>query len=124
MFEILCIFPSFQFSDLNKGSFINIFKGEGVGTSNFTTTTGHFFHYIESVFLVHHYYDIRTSKSVFLVDHYIKIDKDHNVKVVEHYYKNQNVKKNEKNIESLSFVWFSKLFYLWRKYLWRFGVNK
>ncbi len=29
-------------------------------------------HYIESVFLVHHYYNIRTSKSIFLVDHYIE----------------------------------------------------
>ncbi len=36
--------------------FSKIFKlallGEGVGTSNFTTTTGHFFQNIESVFLV------------------------------------------------------------------------
>jgi hypothetical protein len=29
---------------------------------------------IESVYLVHHYYDIRTSKSVFLVHHNIEID--------------------------------------------------
>ncbi len=66
-----------------------------VGTSNFiTTTTGHFIHYIETVFLVHHYY------------------------------KNKNVEKNEKNIESLSFVWFLNFDYLWRKYLWRFGVKK
>ena len=42
-------------------------------------------------------------------------------KRVDHYYKNQNVEKNEKNIESLSFVWFSNLNYLWRKYLWHFG---
>jgi len=40
-------------------------KWEGVGTSNFTTTTGHFFHYIESGFLVDHYYDITTSKMAF-----------------------------------------------------------
>ncbi len=45
--------------------------------SNFTTTTGHFFHYIKNVFLVNHYYDIRTLKSFFLVHHNIEIDKDH-----------------------------------------------
>ncbi len=38
---------------------------EGVGTSNFTTTTGHFFHYIENGFLVDHYYVITTSKMAF-----------------------------------------------------------
>jgi hypothetical protein len=32
-------------------------KGEGVGTSNFRTTTGHFFQNVEIVFLVYHYYD-------------------------------------------------------------------
>jgi len=32
-------------------------RGEGVGMLNFTTTTGNFFHYIESGFLVDHYYD-------------------------------------------------------------------
>ncbi len=75
---------------------------------NFTTTTGHFFQNIASVFLVHHYYDIRTSKSVFLVDQNIKIDKDQNIKNdKDHYFKNQNVEKNEKSIKSLSFVWFS-----------------
>ncbi len=66
-------------------------------------------HYIESVLLVHHYYNIRTLKSVFLV---------------HQYYKNQNVKKNEKNIQSLSFVWFSNFDYLWCKYLRRFAINK
>ena len=40
---------------------------EGVGTSNFTTMTGHFFHYIRSVFLVHHYYYNQNIKSVILV---------------------------------------------------------
>jgi hypothetical protein len=40
-------------------------KQEGVGTSNFTTTTGHFFHYIKSPFLVDHYYDITTLKVPF-----------------------------------------------------------
>ena len=40
--------------------------------------------------------------------------------LVDHYYENQNVEKNEKNVESLSFVKFLKLFYLWRKYLWHF----
>ena len=34
--------------------------------------------------------------------------------VVDHYYENQNVEKNEKNIESLIFVWFSHFNYLWR----------
>jgi len=37
-------------------------KREGVGTSNFTTTTGHFYQNIKSVFLVYHYYYIRTWK--------------------------------------------------------------
>ena len=49
---------------------LNETKREGVGTSNFTTTTGVFFHNVESPFLV---------------DHYIEIDKDH-------YYENHNVK--------------------------------
>jgi hypothetical protein len=53
---------------------------EVVGTSNFTTTTGHFFHYIENGFLV---------------DHYIEIDKDH-------YYENHNVKKNVKRTSKVS----------------------
>ncbi len=45
--------------------------------------------------------------------------------LVHHYYENQNVEKNvKKNIESLSFVWFSHFDYLWRKYLWRFGKKK
>ena len=51
----------------------------------------------------------------FVNNHYIE-----SVFLVDHYYKNQNVKKNEKNVESLSFVKFLKLFYLWRKYLWHF----
>ena len=38
---------------------------EGVGTSNFRTTTGLKFQNIEGVFLVHHYYYIRTSKVSF-----------------------------------------------------------
>ena len=67
---------------------------EGVRTSNFRTTTGHFFQNVEIVFLVHHYYDITTSK----------LTKITTTKVVNHYYENQNVKKNEQNIESLSFV--------------------
>ncbi len=49
---------------------------------------------IESIFLVHHYYDITTSK----------LTKITTTKVVDHYYENQNIKKNEKNFESLSFV--------------------
>jgi hypothetical protein len=47
---------------------------------------------------------IRTSKVFFLIDQNVK---------------NQNVKKN---IESLICLIF-KFYYLWRKYLWRFGVN-
>ncbi len=47
---------------------------------NFTTTTGVFFHNVESPFLV---------------DHYIEIDKDH-------YYKNHNVKKNVKRTSKVS----------------------
>ena len=46
----------------------------------------------------------------------------HNIKngfLVNHY-----IEKNEKNIEKISFVWFSHFDYLWRKYLWHFGVNK
>ena len=66
--------------------FMWLFCGEGVGTSNFTTTSGVFFHNVENGFLV------------------------------DHYYENQNVEKNEKNVESLSFVKFLKLFYLWRKH--------
>ncbi len=62
--------------------------------SNFRTTTGHFFQNVEIVFLVHHYYIITTSK----------LTKITTTKVVDHYYENQNIKKNEKNIESLSFV--------------------
>jgi hypothetical protein len=38
---------------------------------------------------------------------------------VDHY-----IEKNEKNIEKISFVWISHFDYLWRKYLWHFGVNK
>ncbi len=38
---------------------------EGVGTSNFTTTTGVFFHNIKNGFLVDHNYDITTSKMAF-----------------------------------------------------------
>ena len=65
--------------------------GEKVTTTNFTTSKTK--KNIEK-FANHHYIE-----NGFLVDHYIEIDKDH-------YYKNQNVKKNEKNIESLCFVWF------------------
>jgi hypothetical protein len=75
---------------------VEMIIGEGVGTSNFKTTTGHFFQNVEIVFLVHHYYNITT----------LKLTKITTTKVFDHYYKNQNVKKNEKNIESLSFVLF------------------
>ncbi len=57
-----------------------IIWGEGVGTSNFTTTTGNFFQNVENGFWV---------------DHYIKIDKDH-------YYKNHNLKKNVKRTSKVS----------------------
>ncbi len=43
----------------------NSILGEGVGTSNFTIMTGHFFHYIKSPFLVDHYYNITKSKMAF-----------------------------------------------------------
>ncbi len=43
-----------------------VLKGEGVGTSNFRTTTGHFFQNVEMVFLV---------------DQNIEIQKDQNIKV-------------------------------------------
>jgi hypothetical protein len=43
----------------------NILKREGVGMSNFTTTTGHFFHNIKNGFVVDHYYNITTSKMAF-----------------------------------------------------------
>ncbi len=55
-------------------------EGEGVVSLKFTTTTGHFFHYI---------------KNGFLVDHYIEIDKDH-------YYENHNVEKNVKRTSKVS----------------------
>jgi len=38
---------------------------EGVGTLNFTTTTGNFFQNIENGFWVDHNYDITTSKMAF-----------------------------------------------------------
>ncbi len=44
-------------------------------------------------------------ESLFLVDHNYEIDQDQNIEIdKDHYYENQNVEKNEKNIESLSFV--------------------
>ena len=47
-----------------------MYDWEGVGTSNFTTTTGHFFHYIENGFLVDHYFYNQNIECPFLVDHY------------------------------------------------------
>ncbi len=76
----------------------------GVGTLNFTTTTGHFFHYIENGFLVDHYYNITTLKIAFQLITTQKLTNITTTKVVDHYYKNQNVKKNEKNIEKISSV--------------------
>ncbi len=73
---------------------------EGVATSNFTTITGYFFHYIKIVFLVHHYYYNQNIKSVFLVHHYYNknqtfgvfyftygVKKDHNVKNQKYFFK-------------------------------------
>jgi hypothetical protein len=80
--------------DCGLGKLIDTHKGEGVGTSNFRTTTGHFFQNVKIVFLVHHYFDITTSK----------LTKITTTKVVDHYSENHNVEKNEKIIESLSFV--------------------
>jgi hypothetical protein len=52
-------------------------------------------------------------------------------KRVDHYYKYHNVEKNEKNVKSLIFVWFSHFNYLWRILttygiwvLWTPGVKK
>jgi hypothetical protein len=42
-----------------------LFIREWVRMSNFTTMTGHFFHYIKSPFLVDHYNNITTSKVSF-----------------------------------------------------------
>ena len=83
-------------------------------TSNFTTTTGHFFQNIEIVFFVDDYI-----KNGFLVDHCIKIDKDH-------YYKNQNVKKNVKRTSKVSVLSDFHILttYGVSRYLWHFGVNK
>ncbi len=87
----------------------NIFLGERVRTTKIRTSK--FKKNIEK-FVNHHYIE-----SGFLVDHYIE---NQCVFLAHHYYKNQNVKKNEKNIKSLIFVWFLNFDYLWRKYQWRF----
>ncbi len=87
-------------------------QGEGVGTSKF--------HYYDRPFFSEHRKCLFSSslllhqniESPFLVDHNYEIDKIRTskltkittTKVVDHYYENQNVEKNEKNIESLSFV--------------------
>ncbi len=79
---------------------------EGVRTSNFTTTTGYFFHYI---------------KNGFLVDHYIENNCLFSSSLLQ---KSECWKECEKNIERLSFFWFLYFDYLWHKYLWRFGKTK
>ncbi len=93
-------FKTFFFS---KKHFL-LTQREGVGTSNFTTTTGHFFHYIENGFLVDHYYVITTSKMAFQLittttsllgqkkdfrhcDFTYGIKKDHNVKNQKYIFK-------------------------------------
>jgi hypothetical protein len=82
--------------------------GEGVGTSNFTTTTGDYFQNVENVFWVDHYYDITTSKMSFelittttsqcrkclLSWSLLRHHNVENVFLVHHYYENQNVEKN------------------------------
>ncbi len=72
--------------------------------SHFTTTTGDFFHNIENAFLVDHNYNITTSKIAFQFITTLNLTKITTMKVVNHYYENQNVEKNEKNIEKISFV--------------------
>ncbi len=53
---------SYKQSDLTMAFCKQIIWREGVGTSNFTTTTGDFFQNVENGFWVDHYYDIITSK--------------------------------------------------------------
>ena len=48
-----------------SSSLLLLLLWEGVRTSNFRTTTGHFFKNVEIVFLVHHYYNNQSVKSVF-----------------------------------------------------------
>jgi hypothetical protein len=77
-------------------------------------------HYIENGFLVDHYYYYNQNiENGFLVDHYIK---NHCLFSSSLLQKSERRKECEKNIESLSFVWFSHFDYL-SKYLWRFGKN-
>ena len=68
---------------------------------------------------------------VFLVDQNVEKQIITTSKRVDHYYENHNVEKNEKNVESLIFVWFSHFNYLWRILttygvwvLWTPGVKK
>jgi hypothetical protein len=73
-----------------------ILPGEGVGMSNFITTTGDFFQNVKNGFWVDHYYDITTSKMAFELittttkkdfrcsDFTYGVKKDHNVE-------NQNI---------------------------------
>ncbi len=64
--------------------------------------------------LQHHYIE-----NGFLVDHYIK---NHCLFSLSLLRKSESRKECEKNIESLSFVWFSHFNYLWRKYLWHYWL--
>ncbi len=110
---------NFHFGHLIKMIYKWLFR-EKVTTTNFTTSktkknikkfVNH--HYIESPFLVDHYYYNQNIENGFLADHYI----ENHFFLVHHYYENQNVEKNvKKNIENLSFVWFSHFDYLWHKY--------
>ena len=90
IFKFLLLFAAI-FGVSNGKFLIKCLYDQGVGMSNFTTMTGHFFHYIKSGFLVHHYIKNQCLFS-------------------SSYYKNQTIKKNEKNIESLSFVNFWSYF--------------
>ena len=77
---------------------------EKVRTTNFTTSK--FKKNVEKIAIDHYIEKIYNS------DQNVESEKDQNIesenittsKVVDHYYKNQNVEKNEKNVESLIFV--------------------
>jgi hypothetical protein len=77
---------------------------EKVTTTNFTTLK--FKKNVKKIAIDHYIEKIYNS------DQNVESEKDQNIesenittsKVVDHYYKNQNVEKNEKNVESLIFV--------------------
>jgi len=77
---------------------------EKVTTTNFTTSK--FKKNVEKIAIDHYI------KKIYNSNQNVESEKDQNIesenittsKVVYHYYKNQNVEKNEKNVESLIFV--------------------